>query len=717
MRSKGASPRLELLKTALARTAFVTLFLGIAGCGIALFADFLFRTGLYGLKYGLIALHAVLFSLVAFVFANSLIGFLALRMKRQKAGAASGSGQQRPLPPTAVVFPIYNEDVARIMAGVEATYLSLQRTGQEAAFEFFVLSDSTDPDHWVEEEVAYFRVLHHLQAVGRLHYRRRVQNKGMKAGNLEDFLERWGGHYEYMIVFDADSLMSGEAMVEMVRRMEANPKLGILQTHPGIIRSQTLYARMQQFANRLYGRVFAAGMESWQRGGGNYIGHNAIIRVEPFMKNCRLPRLPWREPLGGQILSHDFVEAALIRKAGYEVRGTYEIEGSYEEGPVNLLESAKRNRRWCQGNLQHAWLLFSPTLPLLSRSHFLLGILAYTSSLLWFFFLLLSTLVVVQFKRSSLTLIPGGGLLPFVNMPLAAQGALIFCATFFMLLSPQIFSYLDLCLNARQRRRFGGAWPTLGGVALETGLSIMLAPLFMLWHAVFVVTIPWGKGTSWTSQSRAQERQLSWGDAARTHGWQTGIGLAWAVAAFIYSKTFLLWMTPILIPLMLSIPLNVLFSSAPVGRKLRRWGILLTPEERQTPQEMTELAQAEQRLTAALAKIHESAAVYALVDPYINALHVTMQRQFGGDCGARRSGMDEADKERMREFLRKSPAEIGREGFRAVLANAEDCRHLHLELWRAPDGEMAGEWASAVASYSPAQNFNALMDDAAAARK
>lgn len=698
---------------ALARLAFLVLFLSISGCGIALFADFLYRTGLYGLKYGLLILHAILFSLVAFVFCNSLFGFLCLRLRRSKPNAqlGSGNGQQRPLPPTAVVFPIYNEDVARIMAGVEATYLSLRRTGMESSFEFFVLSDSTDPDHWIEEEVAYFRVLHRLQAVGRLHYRRRVQNKGMKAGNLEDFLERWGGHYEYMIVFDADSLMSGEAMVEMVRRMEARPQVGILQTHPAIIRSQTLYARMQQFANRLYGRVFAAGMETWQRGGGNYIGHNAIIRVEPFMKNCRLPRLPWREPLGGQILSHDFVEAALIRKAGYEVRGAFDIEGSYEEGPVNLLESAKRNRRWCQGNLQHAWLLFSPTLPLLNRLHFLLGILAYTSSLLWFFFLLLSTLVVVQFKRSSLSLIPGGGFITSLNLPLAAQGALIFCATFFMLLSPPIFSYLDLCLNKTRRRLFGGAWPTLSGVALETILSIFLAPLFMLWHAVFVIIIPWGKGISWTSQSRDQERRLSWGDAARTHGWQTAIGLAWMTVAFIYSKTFLLWMSPILIPLIFSIPLNVLYSSAPVGRKLRRWGILLTPEEHQTPLEMADLAHAEQRLTAVLAQIPGPASIFALVDPYINALHVTLQRQFGGDCGARRS---DVDKEWMRDFLKKSPAEIGREGFRAMLANAENCRHLHLELWRSPDSEIASEWASAVASYSPAHSSNPLTDDVAA---
>ena len=705
----------RLIKNAFLRMLFLILLIAISGCGIALFADFLWRTGLYGLKYWLLLLHTVLFSLVSFVFCNSFFGFFALlRRLASSPPSESDAGRRPPLAPTAVVFPIYNEDVARVMAGVEATYRSLQRTGQESSFEFFVLSDSTDPDHWIEEEIAYFRLLHRLQAIGRLHYRHRFNNQGMKAGNLEDFLERWGGQYRYMIVFDADSLMSGEAMVELVRRMEARPKIGILQTHPGIVRAQTLYARMQQFSNRLYGRVFAAGMGIWQQGSSNYIGHNAIIRIEPFMKNCRLPRLPWREPLGGQILSHDFVEAALMRKAGFEVRWIYDLEGSYEEGPANLIESARRHRRWCQGNLQHAWLLFNRSLLLLNRCHFLLGILAYASSLLWFCFLLLSTLVVVQFERSSLSLIPVASFIPFLNIPLALEGAAIFSFTFFMLFSPQIFSFLELWLNPSRRRAFGGGWQALGSILLEASLSILQAPLFMLWHALFVITIPWGKGITWTSQSRAQESTLAWRDAVRTHGWQTGLGLIWMVVAYSYNKMFLLWMTPILIPLIFSIPLNLVLSSARVGRRLRRWGILLTPEEHRVPDELIELAHAEQEFSAVLEKVHGSAAIFALVDPYINAVHVTLQRQYGDHGDA--DGV-EKDDEWINEFLKQDPAEIGRAAFRTLLANAEDCRHLHLGLWHALDTEIAPAWAEAMASYSPAVKFDLLTDDVGSANK
>lgn len=700
--------------TALARAAFLLLFLMVSGCGIALFADFLWRSGLYGLKYGLLGLHFILFSLVAFVFCNCLFGFLAMRGKRGVPPREVSSDDALPLPPTAIVFPIYNEDVARIMAGMEATYLSLRRTGLESTFEFFVLSDSTDTDRWIEEEIAYFRVLHRVQAVGRLHYRHRASNQGMKAGNLEDFLERWGGHYRYMIVCDADSLMSGEVLTGLVRRMEAHPEVGILQTHPGIIRAQTLFARMQQFANRLYGRVFTAGMGLWQQGSGSYIGHNAIVRVEPFMKNCRLPRLPWREPLGGQILSHDFVEAALMRKAGFEVRWEFDLPGSYEEGPANLLESARRHRRWCQGNLQHAWLLFSRKLSLVSRCHFLLGILAYTSSLLWFCFLLFSTLLVVQFERSSLSLIPVASRIPYLNLPLGLQGSLIFCFTFFLLLSPQIFSFLDLCMDRSRRRAFGGAGAALAGIALETIFSILLAPLLMLWHAVFVISIPWGKGITWTSQSRAQDNRLPWRDAVRTHGWQTGIGFVWMLVAYRYNKLFLLWMTPILIPMIFSIPLNLLLSSARVGRLLRRWRILLTPEEERQPEEMNDLARAEQALTASLAQIHGSAAVCALVDPYVNALHVTLQRQFGagrGDGGSAPAEGAEVAEEWAANLLRRSPGELGREAFRKILASAETCRRLHQELWRAPDGQLGEAWAGALASYSPARNFDLLTEE------
>ena len=136
-----------------------------------------------------------------------------------------------------------------------------------------------------------------------------------------------------MVVLDADSVMTGRALVQMVALMEKNPGTGIVQTAPRIVNGETLYARLQSFGNRVYSPLFLAGLNYWQQHEGNYWGHNAIIRVQPFMEHCSLPDLPGSEPFGGRILSHDFVEAALMRRAGWAVWLAHDIEGSYEEGP------------------------------------------------------------------------------------------------------------------------------------------------------------------------------------------------------------------------------------------------------------------------------------------------------------------------------------------------------------------------------------------------
>src|SRR5581483_10558213 len=264
------------------------------------------------------------------------------------------------LPRTAIVMPVYNEEHGRGMAGLKGTYESLEQTGLLQHFDFFILSDTTDPDTWVSEELAFAELRTQVSDPERLVYRNRRENTERKTGNIADFCANWGERYRYMIVFDADSVMTGTSLVNLVRLMEANPHVGIVQAPPLPINRRTLFGRIHQFAMQAYSLIFISGLNFWQGGAANYWGHNAIIRIRPFVEHCRLPKLPGKEPLGGSILSHDFVEAAFMRRAGWKVYLASELRGSYEEMPSSLIGYAARDRRWCQGNLQHLKLLGTP---------------------------------------------------------------------------------------------------------------------------------------------------------------------------------------------------------------------------------------------------------------------------------------------------------------------------------------------------------------------
>ncbi|MEM1099172.1 MAG: glucans biosynthesis glucosyltransferase MdoH, partial [Planctomycetota bacterium] len=295
---------------------------------------------------------------------------------------------------TAVVMPIYNEDPVRVFAGLEAMIRSIGQTGYGEAFDWHILSDTRDPAIWIEEQMQAQAL---RDAVGdrvNIFYRRRHFNTARKSGNLEEWATRFGSHYTYMLVLDADSVMDGDTVVEMAHRMVQDPQVGILQAPPTPVGRTSLFARCQQFAARVYGEVFTTGFSVWTSQDGNYYGHNALIRVEPFLEHCGLPILPGQPPLGGEILSHDFVEAALMRKAGYTVKIAYDLTGSYEECPTSLLDFAQRDQRWCQGNLQHMRLVMAKGFHPLSRVHLAMGVMSYVASPLWLIFMLVSLLVV-----------------------------------------------------------------------------------------------------------------------------------------------------------------------------------------------------------------------------------------------------------------------------------------------------------------------------------
>src|SRR6202453_3182702 len=358
--------------------ALVTL--GISLLGLWLMIDIVGTRGWTPLEVLEVGLFGILFANLAFGFTQAFLGFLVLAEGHEPLKITNTLDESTPLASTAVVMPVYNEDAETVFGNVQALYQSIQQRHELDAYDFYVLSDSTDPAKVVEEELAWSDICRQTNGFGRIHYRRRKVPVNRKSGNIADFCRRWGHRHRYMVVLDADSIMTGDSVSSLVRLMEVNSRAGIIQTMPKLVGSETLFGRIQQFASRLDSPLFAAGLNYWQQGAGNYWGHNAIIRMSPFLASCSLPVLPGREPLGGRILSHDFVEAALMRDAGWEGWFAYDLEGSNEGLPPNLTEYIKRDRRWAQGNLQHVWFLLAERVKPISRLHLIQGILAYSSA-------------------------------------------------------------------------------------------------------------------------------------------------------------------------------------------------------------------------------------------------------------------------------------------------------------------------------------------------
>ena len=348
--------------------------------------------------------------------------------------------------------------MSRVFEGIRVIFRSVEATGQLEHFDFFILSDSDRPQQWIQEEVAWVELCKQVGGFGKIFYRKRRQAINKKAGNVADFLRRWGKSYRYMVVLDADSIMTGKALVSLTAMMEKNPSVGIIQTAPKIVRGDTLYSRLQAFANRLYSPLFLAGVNYWQQHEGNYWGHNAIIRIQPFMDHCALPALPGSEPFGGRILSHDFVEAALMRKAGWAVWLAHDLEGSYEEGPPTLIDGAKRDRRWCQGNLQHLWLLTAKGFLPANRYHLFMGVIGYVSSPLWLLFLVLGMVEAVNeaaldragiFREPDTTSLFGY----HVRIP---EALTLFVFTMLLLFLPKVVSVAVALGQSEEIARFGG---------------------------------------------------------------------------------------------------------------------------------------------------------------------------------------------------------------------------------------------------------------------
>lgn len=490
---------------------------------------------------------------------------------------------------TAILMPIYNEDPQQAFGRVVSTYRSVAATGQLEPFDFFVLSDTTDESVARRELVLWMSLRKTFAAGRKLFYRRRPLNLGRKAGNIADWLDMYAGHYDHMVVLDADSVMSGGTIVRLAGLMEANPRTGIIQTLAQATGRETLFARALQFASRLYGPLSAAGHSFWQMGEANYYGHNAIIRTSAFAAHCRLPVLAGSAPLGGEILSHDFVEAAFIRRGGWHVWLLPELDGSYEQVPSNLLDYAARDRRWVQGNLQHGRLVASPRLHPVSRLHLAMGIMGYAASPLWLLFLLLSGAVVIGGElRGQVYFGEERTLFPLWPADRGFEIHSLLALTAILLFGPKLLSLAVSLFSSARARRFGGRPALVASSLIELALSTLMAPVMMLIHTEFIVRILAGRAVGWAAQPRA-ERDVPWSVAARRHAWHVAAALGAIAVLAIGAPNYLPWMMPALAGLLLAIPFTVISSWRRGGLKARRLGLLMIPEEHETPQELRTL--------------------------------------------------------------------------------------------------------------------------------
>lgn len=543
--------------------------------------------GMTALGLVILVIFTILFFWIAFSFASSLGGFLEQLSK--KGGLSLGIDPKEQLPElqkkTAVLMPTYNEDPHRVLAGLKAIYDSIQATGQGKHFDFFILSDTTNPDVWVEEEAAFLRFRDQTNDHNHIFYRRRFKNTDRKAGNLAEWVRRFGGGYDHMLTLDADSLMEGDTIVRICSAMERHDGVGLIQTLPVIVNGTTLFARLQQFAGRVYGPTIAYGLAWWHGSESNYWGHNAVIRVKAFAEQAGMPHLPAvRKPFGGMIMSHDFVEAALMRRGRWAIHMVPALHGSYEESPPSLTDIAVRDRRWCQGNLQHAMIIPTRKLSWISRIHMLTGIGAYAMSPLWLLFLLVGIMVSLQALFVKPEYFTGTDRVLFPNWPQVdpVLAKYVFILTMLVLLAPKILAWIALLFNDDLRKGCGGATKALSSIFLETLIGGLIAPIAMLIQTTAVTSILLGYDSGWNAQRR-DVGHIPFKDVVRDYWRHMAFGVIMGLGAWEVSTSLFFWMTPVLLGLLLAIPLVWITSSQRFGVFCMKIGLLIIPEETARP--------------------------------------------------------------------------------------------------------------------------------------
>ncbi|WP_449473845.1 glucans biosynthesis glucosyltransferase MdoH [Sphingobium chungangianum] len=506
-----------------------------------------------------LALFIPLFAWIAFGFATSLIGFLTLTL-----GKGPGAHPHRALfaspirGRTAVLLPVCNEDFLGVMGRLSFMERSLAQVMGHERFEFFILSDSNPTNGEIERQ-AYLEMRKGFSRP--VHYRRRALNIGRKPGNIAEWVQRFGGGYDYMIVLDADSVMSGQTMARLALDMERHPHVGLIQTVPTLVGATTFFARWQQFASRLFGPISAAGMIWWAGSEGMFWGHNAILRTKAFAQSCGLPELPGRAPFGGHIMSHDMIEAALLRRRGWDVHMVM-ADDSFEEFPPSLPDLATRDRRWCQGNIQHV-----PLIPrirglhLVSRFQLLVGASAYCTSPLWLALMLVVLGGALAGVWPPSAILPSGGLLALTAV---------------LLFGPKLLAMGWAMADPARRIGFGGAARMSRGVIADIALSILMAPVSMLTQTINLFGILMGRKSSWSGQIRDRDG-MSITSAIWLFKYHIMLGGLLTVLA-IRGGTSVGWIMPVVAGLVLAPVLAAVTARKDLGQKAERSGLFQVAE-------------------------------------------------------------------------------------------------------------------------------------------
>ena len=500
---------------------------------------------------------------------NAAVGLYVLVTGKGRDPVRVAAITPAPQARTALLMPVYHEDASASVARLARIERSLTALHADRHFDIFILSDSRRDEVAESEWYAFQRL--RADAACSVYYRRRAENHERKVGNISDWVRRFGGAYDYMVVLDADSAMGGAALLKLVDAMERHPGVGLIQTTPTIVGGTTLFSRASQFAVKLYGRVAAAGLAWWCGSEATYWGHNAIIRVKAFAAASGLPTLKGPKPFGGHVLSHDVVEAALLRRAGWAVHLAADLGDSTEETPPGVAEFMVRERRWAQGNLQHVALIGAPGLHWVSRLQFAMGAMAYLASPLWLGSIVLGLAIALRnpMDWDALFNVLAPRMSPFL------WGSTL-CG--FLLMGPKLMGLALVLSRPGERAAFGGTLVLLRNAALETAMSAVTAPMMMARNSRTVFEVLIGRDSGWAPQRRWAEALTS-RQAVRQHGWELGVGLALATA-LLFRPDLALVFAPILLPLIFTGPLSALLSDPDIGERAKAAGLLTTPEER-----------------------------------------------------------------------------------------------------------------------------------------
>ena len=464
-------------------------------------------------------------------------------------------GPAKPLK-VALLMPIYNEVPWYVLGNARSMLEELRSRGGPHEYAMFILSDTRD-DAIARAEQDSIRSLQATLSPGlRIYYRRRVKNTDRKVGNITDWVQNWGADWPAMLVLDADSLMSGRAISRLADALAQDPSAGLIQSCPQLIGANTVFSRMQQFANGVYGTALAEGLARWTGQEGNYWGHNAIIRTEAFAASAGLPHLRSFTGRDQLIMSHDFVEAGLLRRAGWAVRVLPRIRGSYEETPPTLIDHIQRDRRWCQGNLQHLRLLSTKGFAAASRFHMFHGAMSYLASPIWFALLVMWALMGQGGDASVLTYFsPDNPLMPTWPEMTEARHVLIIALMYSLLLAPKLMGILVVPLTRTRFSEYGGAGRFALSFLSELSLSVAYAPILMVQQMIAVFRTLFGLQSGWNPQQR-DGGKYGLGTLLICHALETVSG--WLLLAGMAGGVVSFWLLPIALSLAFAVPLSAL---------------------------------------------------------------------------------------------------------------------------------------------------------------